>query len=238
MRSLLIGLFLIALSPLSQADAFEDACEATLPKADIQVIAQKVEPDVDFSKSFLEITREAKASLEDSRFAMGVTLTNLSRDIRTDFHAKRSFLGRLCVRAKLRVTLSYAPMKVYVAKEFGEQSCFAQEIYLHEMHHVRVYETFLKKYAVRLQDLLVGALGQDVYYFDNDGVARSTLQSVVDKQLAILLNKSIEDITLAQRNVDTDIEVERLGRSCPLEKEKVRALWSTFNQQKNWELAQ
>lgn len=238
MRSFIAGILLFALTPFAFADAFEAECEATLPKADIQVVAQKVEPEVDFSKSFLEITRNANSSLESSQFAMGVTLTDLARDIRTDFHAKKALMGRLCVRAKLRVTLSYAPMRVYIAKEFGEQSCYAQEIYLHEMHHVRVYESFLRRYAVRLQDLLVGAIGQDVYYFDNEDAARTTLQTVVDSQLTILLNRSIQDINEAQRRVDSDIEIERLGRACPLEREKVRKLGAAFNRQKNWEKAE
>lgn len=238
MRSFLLGTLLLLLAPFAAADAFEAECESTLPRADIQVVAQKVDPEVDFSKSFLEITRNANSSLESTQFAMGVTLTELARDIRTDFHAKQTFLGRLCVRAKLRVTLSYAPMRVYIAKEFGEQSCYAQEIYLHEMHHVRVYETFLRRYAVRLQDLLVGALGQDVYYFDSEAAARTTLQTVVDSQLTILLNRSVQDINEAQRRVDSDIEIERLGKACPFEKEKIRRLATAFNQQKNWEKAE
>jgi hypothetical protein len=238
MRKFILAVALLASGGSAFADSFEESCEAELPKGDIVVEAKRVEPVIDYSRSFLDITQVTHESVSESQFAMGATITELARAIQTDFHGKRTFLGKICLRAKLRVTLSYAPMRVLIAKEFGESSCFAREVYLHEMRHVRTYENFLKGYAVRLQDLLVGALGQEVYYFDSEESARKVLQNVVDKQIATLLNKSIKDINLAQNRIDTSEESHRLGSACPKESAKLAALWAAFKIEKNWEAAE
>jgi hypothetical protein len=237
MRKTLFAAVLLASAGTAFASSFEESCEKDLPKGDIVVEAKRVAPVVDYSKSFIEITRVTHETVAASQFAMGATVTELARDIQTDFHGKRTFMGKVCIRAKLKVTLSYAPMKVLIAKEFGESSCFAREVYFHEMRHVRTYENFLKGYAVRLQDLLVGALGQEVYYFDSEESARKVLQDVVDRQLATLLNKSIKDINLAQNRIDTPEESQRLGTACPAEGAKLAALWAAFRIEKNWEEA-
>jgi hypothetical protein len=237
MRKSVLAAVLFLSIGCAAADSFEKKCEAELPRGDIEVVAQRVSPVIDFSKSFTEITQITHESVSESQFAMGATVTELARSIQTDFHGKKAFIGKVCVRAKLKVTLSYAPMRVLIAKEFGEASCFAREVYLHEMRHVRTYENFLKGYAVRLQDLLVGALGQEVYYFDSEESARKVLQDVVDKQLATLLNKSVKDINKAQNRIDTPEESARLGTVCPNEAPKLAALWAAFRLEKNWEEA-
>lgn len=237
MRKVILAALLLANAAYAMADSFEEKCEAELPRGDITVEAQKVAPVIDYSKSFLEITQMTHESVSASQFAMGATVTKLARDIQTDFHGERTFLGRVCIRAKLKVTLSYAPMQVYIAKEFGESSCFAREVYLHEMRHVRTYENFLKGYAVRLQDVLVGALGQDVYYFDSEVSARKVLQDVIDKQLSTLLNKSIKDINRAQNRIDTPEESLRLVAACRGETDKLAELTAAFRIEKNWEQA-
>ena len=46
-----------------------------------------------------------------------------------------------CVSPQIVVTYGYDPMTVYNAREFPERSCAYNEIYAHELRHVKTYTT-------------------------------------------------------------------------------------------------
>ena len=192
---------------------FEWRCEHLLQKVEIAVDIKPVAFTVDTGYSMAQLTKQFPP--DAAAVVLGITEANLYKNItliNPGFVQPET--GRVCVRPKLKVSLSFQPMTVYIAGNFPKKTCKYDEIFAHEMRHVKAYQEFLPTIGQNVVQQLHTAIGDGVYYFSGEDEARASFEKTITSMLMPFLNKQLEQVEKTQRGIDTPEEYDRLSNVC------------------------
>lgn len=221
MRRLLVlatAMLLAALRPgLARAEApgagaFEQRCERDM-KPVLEVRAHEAAFFVDNRVSTRVLhTRETDGRA--SQLMLGLTSSTTRTEVVFDGPALLDKAGgRECVAPRIWVDLSYAPLHVYVAREFSAVSCPYRAVVAHEMQHVELYRTRLPMVERTVRAALERRYGGGPMYAPA-GHGLDRLADDVDNWLRPLIRAELAVVAALQLDIDSPEEEFRLSRAC------------------------
>ena len=220
LRPLLAAAWLAASLPaLALAAAAQDRtplqvqCEDTLGETISVLSARGQGFRVDNTRSYYDLTR-LKGSVQRGSVVLGLTHTEARVSIKVGGRMLvDEASGHECVAPRIDVNLFYAPIVVYVSREFPPGSCSYQEVLAHEMRHLRAYQDFLPKAEAIVRARLAARFAGKPLYAPI-GQARSLLQREVDRSWMPYIKRELAKVEVLQAAIDTPQEYARLGKVC------------------------
>ena len=119
-----------------------------------------------------------------------------------------------CASPQLVVTYGFSPMTVYVAKEFSKGSCAYNEIYQHELRHVKTHQDHLASIEKELIDMLNRRFATGSPWRSIIGQTRLTLERELNERWIPYITREMERVELAQALIDTPEEYARVANAC------------------------
>jgi hypothetical protein len=205
-------------------DSFDERCEREMkPQLEVRAREAGFALSSEVSSRVLN-TRVTYATA--SQLTLGMTSGTHRTEITLDGPSLRDADGRReCMSPRIYVDLSYNPVRVFVAREFHQQSCAYRTVYEHEMQHVKVYRDNLPIIERRVRAALAARYGVHPMYI-RPGTGLAGLENDVDTWLRPLIRAELEAVERRQLLLDTPEESFRLSHSCLGEVEK--AMGSSF----------
>ena len=207
-RSIIVALAL-ALGSCDYISAFEGVCEKRLPSAKVEVVAEDIEVQPDFSRSIEQLGAGGAATA--GRMVLGLVETKLTGAV--EFTAPgivKPLSGRYCMRPSLKLTLAFKPTTLYVAREHPAGSCEFDITMDHEKKHIGVYQKYLDQMALDVRDELREQLGERIQYFDNAEAGETSIRQRAAAILQPYLERGAAESAKRQAQVDTPEEYFRL----------------------------
>ena len=131
-------------------------------------------------------------------------------------------LGRWeCSSPQITVSFGYSPMTVYVASEFPAGSCAYNEIYQHELRHVKAYQSHLSSIETDITESLNQRFATGTFSRGPVGQARSSLEKELHERWMPYIKREIGKVESAQALIDTHEEYSRVSKSCNGEIQKL-----------------
>ena len=162
-----------------------------------------------------EITHLAAELARPGTRVLGLTrgTATVRMEVRSPSYVDRS--GRWeCSSPQIVVTYGYDPMTVYIAREFPERSCAYNEIFEHELRHVRTYQEHLVAIEKDLTETLRRRFATGTPWRGPVGNTQAILQREIDDRWLPYIKREIGKVEVAQARVDTPDEYERVSKSC------------------------
>ncbi|WP_306397338.1 hypothetical protein [Telluria beijingensis] len=211
--ALLVALAMPATAAAQQRTPFQAQCEDTLGET-ISVLSSRQEGyRIDNSRSYYDLTR-LKGNVRRGSWVLGLTHTEARVSIKV---GGRMLIdqasGYECVAPRIDVNLYYAPIVIYVSREFPPGSCSYQEVLAHELRHLRTYQDFLPRAETIVRTRLAARFAGKPLYAPI-GQARSLLQREVDRSWMPYIKREMEKVEVLQAAIDTPQEYARLGKVC------------------------
>lgn len=213
MKLLLLALLLLSSTLAGARTAFQARCEDTLGQADPVFSVQQPTYRIDNTLSYRSLTT-MKGPAPAGSYVLGLT--------RTESQVAISVGGRVlhdpqtryeCLAPRLRVSLFYVPIVIYVGREFAPGTCAYKEILAHEMRHLKTYLDHLPKVeSVVRNGIAVRFGGQPMYA--PAGQARALLQRELNSQWMPYIKREMAKAEALQAAIDTPQEYARLSKVC------------------------
>ena len=123
--------------------------------------------------------------------------------------------GRMeCASPQINVIYGFRPMTVYIAREFPPGSCAYQEIFEHELRHVRTYQEHLSNTERELVATLSKRFTSRGPWRGPVGETRARLQDELDSRWLPYISREISRVKTIQAEIDTPEEYARVTDSC------------------------
>ena len=209
MRSLAALLPLLFCGPL-----WADACDQ-LAKPSVTVKRLEAPFTVNRQYGYRELTHLGSALAQPGKQVLGLTRGTATAQFSTNtqIHLERS--GRWeCASPQIVVSFGFSPMTVYVAKEFPEGSCAYNEIYQHELRHVKTYQAHLISIENDLAATLSRRFASGEPWRGPVGQARAQLARELNERWLPYIQREINRVDAGQALVDSAEEYERVANSC------------------------
>lgn len=192
---------------------FQAQCEDTIGET-ISVLSSRSEGyRIDNTRSYFDLTR-LKGSVQRGSWVLGLTHTEARVSIKVGGRMLTDAAsGHECVAPRIDVNLYYAPIVIYVSREFPPGSCSYREVLAHEMRHLQTYQDFLPKAEAIVRARLAARFAGKPLYAPI-GQARSLLQREVDRSWMPYIKREMEKVEALQAAIDTPQEYARLGKVC------------------------
>lgn len=118
--------------------------------------------------------------------------------------------------SSIAVTLEYgfSPMVVYIGREFPQGSCAHDEIYQHELMHVRAYTEHAQRIEGEINKILKQRFERDTPWRSPAGESDVRLKAEINERWIPYLKKTLDRVKVAQREIDTPEEYARVAASC------------------------
>lgn len=209
MRSLAI---LLAL--LFSGSLWADACDQ-LPKPSVTVKRLEAPFTVDRQYGYRELTHLGSALAQPGQQVLGLTRGTATTQFSTStqIHIDRSQRWE-CASPQIVVSFGFSPMTVYVAREFPEGSCAYNEIYQHELRHVKTYQAHLISIESELAATLSHRFATERPWRGPIGQARAQLAQELNERWLPYIQREINRVDADQALVDTPEEYARVANSC------------------------
>lgn len=211
--ALLVGLAMPTTAAAQSRTPFQAQCEDTLGET-ISVLSSRREGyRIDNSRSYFDLTR-LKGNVRRGSWVLGLTHTEARVSIKVGGRMLvDEASGYECVAPRIDVNLYYAPIVIYVSREFPPGSCSYQEVLAHELRHLRTYQDFLPRAETVVRTRLAARFAGKPLYAPI-GQARSLLQREVDRSWMPYIKREMEKVEVLQAAIDTPQEYARLGKVC------------------------
>ena len=211
--ALLVGLAMPTTAAAQSRAPFQAQCEDTLGET-ISVLSSRREGyRIDNSRSYFDLTR-LKGNVRRGSWVLGLTHTEARVSIKVGGRMLvDEASGYECVAPRIDVNLYYAPIVIYVSREFPPGSCSYQEVLAHELRHLRTYQDFLPRAETIVRTRLAARFAGKPLYAPI-GQARSLLQREVDRSWMPYIKREMEKVEVLQAAIDTPQEYARLGKVC------------------------
>ena len=192
---------------------FQAQCEDTIGET-ISVLSSRQQGyRIDTTRSYFDLTR-LKGDVRRGSWVLGLTHTEARVSIKV---GGRMLLdkasGHECVAPRIDVNLFYAPIVIYVSREFPPGSCSYREVLAHEMRHLKTYQDFLPEAEAVVRARLAARFAGKPLYAPI-GQARSLLQREVDRSWMPYIKREMSRVEALQAAIDTPQEYARLGKVC------------------------
>lgn len=168
---------------------------------------------IDHNRSFRALTA-MKAPPQRGAHVLGLTRTEsrVSVTLNGPILQDRTS-GYECVAPQLRVTLFYAPIVVYIGREFPVGSCAYRQILAHEMGHLNTYLDHLPTVERRVRAALERRFqGRPLYA--PIGQAQALLAREIDTAWMPYIRRELGAVERLQAAIDTPQEYARLSKVC------------------------
>jgi hypothetical protein len=211
-RRCLIALGLLALMPAAWA---VDPCdELPEPSVTVKRLAEKP-PELNVRYGYRSLTTLGASLARPGRQVLGLTRGSASVRLAVSSPSVVSADGRWeCASPQLTLTYGFAPLTVYVAREFPPGSCAYREIHEHEMRHVRAYQAHLKAIEKTLADALQARFAGTGPWRGPRGETNARLQAELQERWVPFVKREINKVDAAQALIDTPEEYARVAASC------------------------
>ena len=200
---------LVATSP-----AMADECaQLAPPSVTLRRLPEALSIDTHYG--YREVTRLASEIARPGTRVLGLTRGTAKVHVEA---RSTSFVDRSrrweCVSPQIVVTFGYDPMTVYIAREFPERSCAYNEIYAHELRHVKTYHDHLAAIEGELTETLRRRFATGSPWRGPVGNAQSILQRELNDRWLPYIKREIGKVESSQALIDTADEYERVAKSC------------------------
>lgn len=211
-RRCLIALGLLALTPAAWA---VDPCdELPEPSVTVKRLADKP-PELNVRYGYRSLTTLGASLARPGRQVLGLTRGSASVRLAVSSPSVVSADGRWeCASPQLTLTYGFAPLTVYVAREFPPGSCAHKEIHEHEMRHVETYQAHLIAIEKELGDVLTARFTTGKVWRSPTGQIAGYLQRELDERWIPYVQREIAKVEAAQALIDTAEEYERVANAC------------------------
>ena len=204
---------LICLSSALPAAAADECERLAPPSVTLRRLPEKF--SINTRHDHREITHLASELARPGTRVLGLTrgTATVRMEVRSHSYVDRS--GRWeCTSPKIVVTYGYDPMTVYIAREFPEQTCAYNEIFEHELRHVKTYQKHLVAIEGELTETLRRRFATGTPWRGPVGNTHAMLQREIDDRWLPYIKREISKVEAAQAMVDTPDEYERVSKSC------------------------
>lgn len=192
--------------------AFETQCEARVPRGEVSVTAIPMDPRIETSVSYRDLTQ--RAGKDGYVWVLGLTQPTLRVQAQWGFTGlteQRS--GRSCIRPTLKMTLRYDPVTVFIGREFVDDACAYGFIFQHEMRHVAVHVRKLREVSERLQRDLSGHLAGKLHYGTRSALEKR-LRAEIDQVWMPRAERDLKDVRREHQTIDSPEEYARAKTVC------------------------
>lgn len=189
-------------------------CRGRLEPSKITVNEIPITYSTDFTRSVKWLTKRSKSN-EPGRVTLGLTESKLSYRITHETATVKPFKSLPeCMRVHLIVTLSYNPMKVYVAEKYKRGSCQFKHVWEHELRHVHAYRLHLVEARRALEQELRSIIKDPYYVFDEPGLGRKYLQVAINDFWVPRIEEYIQGARPRHEAIDSWEEREKTDAAC------------------------
>lgn len=211
----LCALLVAVWAPAAQAarTPFQARCEDDISKTVSVLTAQQNGFSIDNHLPYRSLTA-MKGAARANTFVLGLTKTESRVAIALQGPMLQDPVsGYECVAPQITVRLYYAPVVIYVGKEFPVGSCAYNEILAHEQRHLQTYMAQLPKVERLVQSALLKRFGDKPLYAPK-GTARAALASEIDTGWLPYIKAEMAKVEILQAAIDSPQEYARLGKAC------------------------
>jgi hypothetical protein len=191
-----------------------DACESLAPPS---VTINRLEEPITLNTSYnyKSITVLGSSEHRPAKQVLGLTRGNATVKFTVQVSSIADHSGRWeCSSPKIAVSFGYSPITVYVASEFAAGSCAYNEIYQHEMRHVKAYQAHLLGIEPDISETLKRRFATRAPWRGPVGQTRSMLEKEMHERWLPYIKREIERVEAAQALIDSPEEYARAGESC------------------------
>lgn len=201
--------------------AHADECDRLPPPSvTVKRFEEPLRLDTSYSYKALKVLGAELARPENQVLGLTRATSRVSFEIRTTSYVERT--GRWeCSSPQFTVNYGFSPMVVYVAKEFPVGSCAYDEIYRHELRHVKAYQDHLVSIEHELADTLIRRFATGQVWRAPKGQTRMMLEKEMNERWLPFIKREIERVESAQKLIDTPEEYARVSGACGGEMERV-----------------
>ena len=206
--------FLVLVLILLSSPAWPDECDALAPPS---VTVKRLEEPITLNTTYgyKSITVLGSTEPRSAKRVLGLTRGNASVKFDVKTSSVIDHLGQWeCTSPQIVVLFGYSPMTVYVASEFAAGSCAYNEIYRHELRHVKTYQAHLVSIESDITETLNRRFATGAPWRGPVGQARSMLEKEMRERWMPYIQREIERVESAQALIDTPEEYARVGESC------------------------
>lgn len=199
---------------LSAGSGWADECEQ-LPSPSVTIKRLEAPFTVNTQYSYKTLTQMGAEIARPGHLILGLTRSRAVVRFAATTPTRIDRTGRWeCVSPQLTLTYGFSPMTVYVAKEFPEGGCAYQQIYEHELRHVKAYLTHLASIEKDLSDTLNRRFATGSPWRGPVGQKHELLQQELAERWQRYIQREIEGVNAAQALIDTPEEYERVANTC------------------------
>ena len=198
-----------------------DECDR-LPKPTVTLKRIDEHVTVDTNYSYKELARMASPLAKPGTRLLGLTRGKATVQFAISVPALVEQGGHwLCASPQVVVTFGLRPMTVYIAKEVPAGSCAFDEIYRHELRHVRAYQEHLARIEGTLERTLLRRFGTESPWRNPPTDTRTQLAREMKERWLPYVRDEINRGEADQELIDTPEEYARVADSCNGEVKKL-----------------
>ncbi len=205
-----LAFLLIFVSSLIRADECD---QLPLPSVTLKRLDEPVSLDTTYSYKSITVLGSTLHRPENRVLGLTRGTARVRFETKTALIVDRT--GRYeCASPQLVVTYGFSPMSVYVAKEFPKGSCAYNEIYQHELRHVKTHQDHLISIEKELTDTLNRRFATGSPWRSTVGQTRLTLERELNERWIPYITREMERVESAQALIDTPEEYARVADAC------------------------
>ena len=217
---------LLALASLGAHGAartpFQVRCEDTISKTVSVLTAQQNGYSIDTHLPYKALT-VMKGTARANTWVLGLT--------KTDSQVQIGLAGPLlqdpasgyeCVAPQISVKITYAPVVIYIGREFAPGTCAYDEILAHELRHMKTYMQHLPRVEKTVRAALARRFEARPLYAPS-GTAKAALAREIDTGWLPYVKAEMRKVETLQAAIDSPQEYARLGKACKGEIQNILA---------------
>jgi hypothetical protein len=203
---------LLALFFFSRGQA-DECAQLAKPSVTLKLLEERITLNTQYG--YKQLTHLGSAVARPGHQVLGLTRGNAVAQFVSSTPLYTDQSGRWeCASPQLALFLGFSPLIVYVAKEFPEGSCAYQEIYQHELRHVKAYQKHLAKIEQEVTDTLNRRFAGELPWRGPLGQTRARLQKELDERWLPYIQRELSKVNAEHGLIDTAEEYERIADSC------------------------
>jgi len=188
---------------------------AELPPGTVEVTLLETPASQNFQYSYKQLR-----SLTEDHSRRDIETLGLARGTATvRFEIKGQTLqaqnGRSeCTSFNIKLSYGFSPIIVYVSREFPPGSCAHDEIYRHELEHVKTYQQHAQDIRNEITQSLKQRFENTSPWYGQPGENGPRMQRELDERWLPYIQRLLDKVKIAQRKIDSPEEYARLADSC------------------------
>ena len=191
-----------------------DTCAVYKEPIEVELLIDLGKPVYNNSLSGMEFPAKPYST------TMGLTTARLKTEIQASNFIQQINSTTVCLGLKkLRVTLSFPEINVYIDKKYRPGSCQYRVIREHENYHVRVHQEGLKFFSKKIKEGFVAAANKllpiQISSPEEGEKAFQAMIQDIQKDVSPLLNYVENRIKEENLVIDTQTSYENEAKKCP-----------------------